>query len=48
MIEKRTHSTRTKTRSRSGAHVPCPHCAKKVRTQKGLGQHIADTHPEVS
>jgi uncharacterized C2H2 Zn-finger protein len=48
MTEKRTHGTRTKTRSRSGAHVPCPHCGKKVRTQKGLGQHIADNHPEVS
>lgn len=39
-------ATRTKTRSRSGAHVPCPHCGKKVRTQKGLKQHIADTHAD--
>jgi len=46
MTEPRTHSTRTRKRSRSGAHVPCPHCGKRVRTQKGLGQHIADNHPE--
>jgi hypothetical protein len=44
---RRTHGTRTKKRSRSGAHVACPLCDKRVRTEKGLGQHMADIHPEV-
>ncbi|HEV7344179.1 MAG TPA: hypothetical protein VGN60_00910 [Devosia sp.] len=35
-------ATRTKRRSRSGAHVPCPHCGKRVRTEKGLKRHMAD------
>lgn len=43
----RRHGSRTKKRSRSGAHVPCPLCDKRVRTEKGLGQHMADAHPEV-
>lgn len=42
-----TRGSRSKKRSRSGAHVPCPLCDKRVRTEKGLGQHIADAHPEV-
>lgn len=39
--------TRTNIRSRSGAHVPCPECGKRLRTQKGLAQHLADTHQPV-
>lgn len=39
-------STRTNKRSRSGAHVPCPHCGKRVRTEKGLGMNIAEIHFE--
>ncbi len=37
-------ATRTNKRSRSGAHVPCPHCGKRVRTAKGLDMHIAKVH----
>lgn len=38
-------ATRTQKRSRSGAHLPCPTCGKRVRTEKGLRLHQADTHP---
>lgn len=44
----RRQGSRTKKRSRSGAHHPCPHCGKKVRTQKAVAQHITDIHPEQS
>lgn len=37
-------STRTKKRSRSGASKPCPICAKKLRTDKGVERHIAEVH----
>ncbi|GEM_PF-1344413 len=47
-IPTRRPGSRTKTRSRSGAHHPCPHCGKKVRTEKAVAQHIADLHPEKS
>lgn len=36
--------TRTNIRSRSGAHVPCPECGKRLRTEKGLSQHLSDSH----
>ncbi|MET3925581.1 hypothetical protein [Devosia sp. 2618] len=38
--------TRTDKRSRSGAHVPCPTCGKRVRTAKGLIMHIGEVHPD--
>lgn len=44
MTEARTHTTRTKKRSRSGAHVPCPDCGKRLRTVKGLAMHQAEMH----
>lgn len=44
--EKRMSGTRTKKRSRSGAHTPCPHCNKHLRGAKGLEAHIANTHAE--
>lgn len=37
-------STRTQKRSRSGAHHPCPICAKKLRTAKGVERHVAEVH----
>ncbi len=43
---KRRTGSRTQKRSRSGAHHPCPHCGKRVRTAKAVEQHIADIHPE--
>lgn len=45
---RRRAGSRTKKRSRSGAHHPCPHCGKKVRTSKAVDQHIADTHPDLA
>lgn len=39
-------STRTKKRSRSGAHTPCPQCNKQLRGAKGLEAHIAQAHGE--
>jgi len=44
--EKRFASSRTKKRSRSGAHTPCPHCNKLLRGDKGLQAHIAQNHAE--
>lgn len=41
------HGARTAKRSRSGAHHPCPHCGKRLRTEKGVQQHVTDNHPEV-
>lgn len=38
-------ATRTNKRSRSGAHVPCPDCGKRLRTAKGLAMHQAEIHP---
>ena len=38
-------ATRTNKRSRSGAHVPCPDCGKRLRTAKGLAMHQAEVHP---
>lgn len=37
-------ATRTKKRSRSGAHTTCPHCGKKLRGAKGLAAHLATAH----
>lgn len=31
-------------RSRSGAHVACPHCGRKLRGDKGLKMHVAEAH----
>jgi len=36
--------TRTDKRSRSGAHQPCPHCGKRLRTAKGILMHAAEVH----
>ncbi len=44
--ETRATSTRTKKRSRSGAHTPCPHCGKQLRGNKGLKAHLAEAHGE--
>jgi len=44
--EKLHAGSRTKKRSRSGAHTPCPHCNKQLRGAKGLKAHIAQTHGE--
>jgi hypothetical protein len=38
-------ATRTKKRSRSGAHTRCPHCGKHLRGDKGLKAHLAEAHP---
>jgi hypothetical protein len=38
-------ATRTNKRSRSGAHVPCPDCGKRLRTAKGLAMHQTEVHP---
>lgn len=45
---RRRAGSRTNKRSRSGAHHPCPHCGKKVRTKKAVDQHIADIHPDLA
>lgn len=43
---RRRAGSRTQKRSRSGATHPCPHCGKKVRTEKAVQQHVADVHPD--
>lgn len=37
--------SRTQKRSRSGAHMTCPHCKKQLRGEKGLKAHVAQEHP---
>ena len=37
-------AARTKKRSSSRAHVPCPMCAKRLAGEKGVIAHLQQTH----